>query len=187
MEVLPDSPINRAFAIGQTPFFNPFGITSYNLTEFIPLAVADLSELSPGFNSTSTSKLIQSGNNGLAFILSNGCCGSVTSQVVLLQSSTLLLTTTNSPSPAPVSTSLSPSTVSHGSGNFHITVRGSGFVPGSVVMWNGKAVSASFVSGNEMTVYVPASAVASTGTAAIAIKNLAPGGGQSNPLTFTIK
>ena len=60
-------------------------------------------------------------------------------------------------------------------------------MPGSVVMWNGKARSASFVSENEMTVYVPAAAVASTATAAIVIKNPAPGGGQSSALTFTIK
>ena len=187
VELLPDSAINRAFAIAQTPFFNAFGITSYNLTEFTPLAVADLSELSPGFNTPSTSRFIQWGNKGLAFILSSGCCGSLTSQVVLLESPTLLLTATKTPSPAPASISLTPSTVSRGSGNFRMTVRGSGFVPGSVVMWNGKAGSASFVSQNEMMVYVPAAAVASTGTAAILIKNPAPGGGQSSPLTFTVK
>lgn len=68
-----------------------------------------------------------------------------------------------------------------------MTVRGSGFVPGSVVTWNGNAGSASFVSENEMLVYVPAAAVASTGTANVVIKNPAPGGGESNPLTVTIK
>lgn len=187
LEVLPNSAINRAFAIGQTPFFNAFGITSYNLAQFTPLAVADLSELSPGYNSISTSKFIQWGNSGLAFILSSGCCGNSSSQVVLLQSPTLLLTATPTPSPSPIATSLIPSTVSHGSRNFRMTVRGSNFVPGSVVTWNGRACSASFVSGNQMMVYVPAATVASSGTAAIVIKNPAPGGGQSNPLTFTIQ
>ncbi len=43
-QVLPNSSITRAFALGQTPFFNGFGVTSYNLTQFTPLAVADLSE-----------------------------------------------------------------------------------------------------------------------------------------------
>jgi hypothetical protein len=56
-----------------------------------------------------------------------------------------------------------------------------------MVTWNGRARSASYVSTNEMTVYVPAAAIASAGTAKIAIKNPAPGGGTSNALTFTIK
>jgi hypothetical protein len=38
-----------------------------------------------------------------------------------------------------------------------------------------------------MMVYVPAAAVASTGTASVEVKNPAPGGGKSNTLTFTIK
>ena len=186
-EVLPNSALNRAFALGQTPFFGSFSITSYNLTQFTPLAVASLAELSTSYNSISTSKFIQWGTNGLAFILNNGCCGSTTTQVVLLQSPSLLLTASKTRSPSPVSNSSNPSSVSHGSGNFRMTVRGSGFVPGSMVTWNGKARSASFVSENEMTVYVPASVVASPGTASIDVKNPAPGGGKSSPLTFTIK
>jgi hypothetical protein len=188
VEVLPNAAINRAYALGQTPFFSALGITSYNLTQFTPLAVADLSELSPSYNSVSTSKFIQWGTSGLAFILGNGCCGNTNNfQVVLLQSPTLLLAATKTPSPVPVSVSSSPSTVSHGSGNFRMTVRGTGFVPGSVVTWNGKARSASFVSQDELTVFVPAAAVASAGTAAIVVKNPAPRGGKSNTLTFTIQ
>jgi hypothetical protein len=188
LEVLPNAAINRAYALGQTPFFSGLGVTSYNLTQFTPLAVADLSELSPTYTSISTSKFIQWGTSGLAFILGTGCCGNPNNlQVVLLQSPTLLLAATKTPSPAPVSVSSTPSTVSHGSGNFRMTVRGTGFVPGSVVTWNGKARSASFVSQNELTVYVPAAAVASTGTASIVVKNPAPRGGKSNTLTFTIQ
>lgn len=185
VEVLPNSALNRAFALGQTPFFNSLGITSYNLTQFTPLAVASLAELSP-FNSVSTSKFIQWGTNGLAFILTNGCCGNTTSQVVLLQSSTLLLAASKTVNPVPVLTSLSPTTASHGTWNFRMTLRGSGFVPGSVVTWNGRTRSTSYVSANQMTVYVTAATIASAGTANIVVKNPAPGGGTSNALTFTI-
>jgi hypothetical protein len=186
-EVLPNSSLNRLFALGQTPFFDSFSITSYNLSQFTPLAVADLAELSTSYSSISASSFIQWGTGGLAFILTNGCCGTTTSQVVLLQSPTLLLAATKTRSPEPVSNSLRPSSVSHGSKNFRMAVGGSGFVPGSVVTWNGKAHSASFVSENEMRVYVPAADVASTGTASIEVKNPAPGGGKSSTLTFTIK
>ncbi|MFZ0537695.1 MAG: hypothetical protein WAM47_12555, partial [Candidatus Sulfotelmatobacter sp.] len=185
-QVLPDSAINRAFALGQTPFFSSFGITSYNLSEFTPLAVASLAELAPDLSSTS--KFIQWGPNGLAFILAGGgCCGPTTTQVVLVQSPTLLLTAGKTINPAPASHSSSPATVTHGSGNVLMTVRGTGFVPGSVVNWNNKAFSAKYVNESEMTVYVPKAAVAAPGTAAIVVKNPTPGGGKSNALTVTIK
>jgi hypothetical protein len=186
-QVLSNATLGRTFALGQTPFFNSLGITSYSLTQFTPLAVASLAELSPAFNSSSTSRFIQWGTNGLAFILTNGCCGNSTSQVVLLQSPSLLLTVSKTVSPVPVLKSSSPAAATHGTGNFRLTLRGSGFVPGSVVTWNGKARSASYVSANAMTVYVTASAIASAGTANIAVKNPTPGGGKSNILAFTLR
>ena len=186
-QVLSNSSINRAFALGQTPFFNSLGITSYNLAQFTPVAVANLSELSPQYNSSTVSKFMQWSTNGMAFILTGGCCGTTSSQVVLVQSPTLMLTLTRAASPVPVSNFLNPATVSHGTGNFRMSVRGSGFVPGSIVTWNGKKVSASYVSGTQMTVYVTKAAIASPGTPAIAVQNPAPGGGKSNTLTLTIK
>ena len=189
VQLLPNSALGRAFALGVTPFFNSFGITSYNLTQFTPVAVADLSGLSNGSGpfSPATAKLIPWGTNGLAFILTSGCCGNPTTQVVLVQSPTLLLTSTKSVSSVPVATSTNPTSVTHGSGNFLMTLKGSGFVPGSVVTWNGRARSVSYVSQNKMTVYVPGAAVASAGIVNIVVKNPAPGGGKSSTLTFTVK
>ncbi len=125
----------------------------------------------------------------MAFILSpNSCCGNTTtSQVVLVQSPTLMLTLTKTASPVPVAGSLNPATVTHGTGNFRMSVRGSGFVPGSTVNWNGKKISASYVNATQMTVYVTKAAIASAGTATIAVKNPAPGGGTSNSVVLTIK
>jgi hypothetical protein len=186
IQVLPNSAINRAFAIGVTPFFSNFGITSYNLTQFTPLAVVDLSQLSPGYTSLSASKFIQWGSSGLAFILNTGCCGNPASQIVLLQSPSLLLTATKTVAPVPVANYSSPASANHGSWNFVLTIKGSGFVPGSVVTWNGKPLFASYQSGSALRVYVPHSMIASQGTASIVVKNPAPGGGTSNALTFTI-
>jgi trimeric autotransporter adhesin len=186
-QILSNSAINRALVLGQTPFFNSLGITSYNLTQFTPVAVANLSELNPQYNSSTVSKFMQWSTNGMAFILSNSCCGTTSSQVVLVQSPTLMLTATRTASAMPVSSSLTPGTVVHGAGNFRMAVRGSGFVPGSIVTWNGKKLSASYVSGSQMTAYVTKAAIASAGTATIAVQNPAPGGGKSNTLTLTIK
>ena len=185
-EILPDSAIDRAFALGQTPFFSSFGITSYNLSQFTPLAVASLAEFAS--NSSSTSNFIQWGPNGLAFIMTNNsCCNGPTTQVVLVQSPTLLLTASKAVKPLPVSHSASPATVTHGGENTLLTVRGAGFVPGSVVHWNNKAFSAKYVSESEMTVYVPKAAIAAAGTAAVVVENPTPGGGKSNALSVTIK
>gem|GEM_PF-1962529 len=186
VELLPNSAIKRALALGVTPFFNSFGITSYNLTQFTPLAVASLEELGSTFNSPTALKFLQTGPSGLAFIVTSSCCGTTTSQVVLVQSPTLLLAKTTTPSPVPVVQSASPSAVTHGRQNFLMTVRGSGFVPGSAVEWNGKPQPASYVSASQMTVYVSRAEVAAAGTAVIAITNPAPGGGTSNSLTFNI-
>ena len=51
-QILSNSAINRAFVLGQTPFFSSLGITSYNLSQFTPKAVADLSELNSQFGSS---------------------------------------------------------------------------------------------------------------------------------------
>lgn len=188
IQVLPNSAINRVFAVGDTPFFSSFGITSYNLSQFTPVAVANLSEVVPPFsNSGSTSNLIQWGTNGLAFILQSGCCGSTSSQVVLVQSPTLLLTATKTASPPPVLKSSSPTSATHGGGNLILTLHGSNFVPGSTVTWKGKGVFANYLSPTQLRVYVPKALIASAGTASVLVKNPQPGGGTSVALAFVVK
>jgi trimeric autotransporter adhesin len=180
--LLPDSAINRVFAVGNTPFFSSFGVTSYDLSKFTPVAVTNLSQLSGG---TEVS-FLRWGNNGLAFVLQGGCCGSPSSQVVLLQSSAMLLTSSGAKNPVPVAQSLSPASATHGGWNFALAVQGQGFVPGSQVTWNGITLSADYVSSTQLNVYVPAASIASSGTAKIVVNNPAPGGGLSNVLTFSI-
>ena len=186
-QILSDSNINRAFVLGSTPF-DFFGITSYNLTQFTPSVVSSLDELSFNLNSATISWPIQWSTNGMAFIVSgNTCCTNSSTQVVLVQSPTLFLTSTAAKSPVPVSTAMNPATVTHGTGNFRLTVKGSGFVPGSTITWNGKPASVSYVNGKQMTVYVPKSQVAAPGSATIQVKNPTPGGGKSSTMTLTVK
>jgi IPT/TIG domain len=93
---------------------------------------------------------------------------------------------TGQSSPVPVAQSSTPSSIAHGSGNFTITVTGSGFVAGSQATWNGADLTTSYISATQLLVYVPAKVVASSGTATIIVTNPAPGGGKSGSLTFTI-
>jgi hypothetical protein len=180
--VLADASINRLFALGSSAFLNnTFSITSFDLTKFVPVAVANLSQL----NASSGANLIPWGNSGVAFTLVPGCCSSGGIQTVLVQSPSML-GTTGSKNPVPSAKSLSPSSATHGSGNFSVTIQGTGFVPGSLVTWNGTSLFASYVSPTQLTLYVPGAQISAASTAQVVVTNPAPGGGSAQALTFTI-
>jgi alpha-D-ribose 1-methylphosphonate 5-triphosphate synthase subunit PhnH len=85
---------------------------------------------------------------------------------------------------APILTSLNPASAIPGGAGFTLTVNGSGFLSGAVVQWNGSALSTGFINGNQLSAFVPANLIATTGTASVTAVN--PGGVVSNALTFTI-
>jgi hypothetical protein len=87
--------------------------------------------------------------------------------------------------PPPGITSLSPSSIIVGGTAFSLVVNGSGFVPGSLVEWNGQGLATAYVSSSELRATVPASDVVS-GTAKITASSVAPGGGATGALLLTI-
>jgi len=66
-------------------------------------------------------------------------------------------------------TSLNPSTAAAGGPTFTLTVNGTNFSSGATVQWNGTALTTSFVSSTQLTATVPASLIASAGTAVVAV------------------
>lgn len=100
----------------------------------------------------------------------------------------------------PQLTSISPTSVTAGSGQFTLTVNGNHFVPGASVVFNGVYFAANFVNSSQLTVLVPANAVASPASFLVSVLN-PPGstssvfgftasngcGGLSNSLPFTVK
>ena len=89
--------------------------------------------------------------------------------------------------PVPTITSLSPSTTAAGSTGFTLTVNGTGFLSGSVVNFNGTALTTTFVSATQLTAAVPAAAVATTGSYPVTVANpSANQGGTSAAATFTV-
>ncbi len=88
--------------------------------------------------------------------------------------------------PAPAITSLSPSSTTTGGAAFTLTINGTGFVGASSVWWNGSPRTSQFISATQLTASIPASDIASAGTASVVIQNPAPGGGSSPAATFTI-
>ncbi|MGE0882993.1 MAG: pre-peptidase C-terminal domain-containing protein [Blastocatellales bacterium] len=90
------------------------------------------------------------------------------------------------PNPTPILLSLSPNTTIAGSAGFVLTINGENFVPNAVVNWNGSPRPTTFISGIELRAQINAADVANQGSATVTAVNPAPGGGTSNPLTFTI-
>ena len=88
--------------------------------------------------------------------------------------------------PAPTLSSLSPNAALAGSGTFTLSVTGTNFVNTSAIRWNGSPRTTTFVSGTQLTALIPATDVATAGTASVSVQNPAPGGGISNAQTFTI-
>jgi uncharacterized protein (TIGR03437 family) len=88
--------------------------------------------------------------------------------------------------PVPAITSLAPSTVQARSGAFSLLVNGSGFVPNSLVQWNGTARPTSFVSATLLAASISANDVSTGGTRSVSVVTPAPGGGFTPAAAFTI-
>jgi 6-phosphogluconolactonase (cycloisomerase 2 family) len=101
--------------------------------------------------------------------------------------------TAGSGNPTPTINSLYPACVPAGeqfvdSTDNLLSVSGVNFVASSVVQWNGTDVPTTLQGGSNGTLLiaqVPASDIASAGTAAVTVFNPPPGGGSSSSLTFT--
>jgi trimeric autotransporter adhesin len=81
-------------------------------------------------------------------------------------------------------TSSSASTVTKGSGNTMLTLTGSNFVPGVAVTWNGSYRTTTIVDATHLSVAIPASDLAVTGSGKLVATN--PSATASNSLTITI-
>lgn len=88
--------------------------------------------------------------------------------------------------PTPAISSLSPTSATAGGAAFTLTVNGSSFVSGAAVRWNGSNRTTSFVGATQLTAQIPASDIASAGTASVTVFNPSPGGGTSNAISFTV-
>ena len=88
--------------------------------------------------------------------------------------------------PAPTLIALSPNNTTAGQPPFTLTVTGNHLTPATAVVWNGLPLAAIFVSGNEMTATIPAALIQNPAQISVILETPQPGGGISQPLTFTI-
>jgi len=90
------------------------------------------------------------------------------------------------PNPAPTISSLSPASATAGSAAFNLTVNGTGFIPNSVVRWNGSDRPTAYSSATQLVAPISAADIMAAGTAQVTVFNPAPGGGTSNAVNFPV-
>jgi hypothetical protein len=89
--------------------------------------------------------------------------------------------------PVPAVSSLSPNNAVLGSAPFTIAVYGGGFVPGSVVRWNGADRATTYYTSGYLTAaLLAADLTTQTGPIPVTVFNPAPGGGVSREVNFTV-
>jgi hypothetical protein len=100
--------------------------------------------------------------------------------------------TSGPPNPAPALDSISPNTrlvldaTPSQNGPLTLTLNGSNFVASSTVMWNGIALTTSFVNAAQLQATVPVSLLSRVGTAQIMVVNPLPDGGSSTVVPFSV-
>jgi DNA-binding beta-propeller fold protein YncE len=91
--------------------------------------------------------------------------------------------------PSPTISSISPSSVTAGGGQFALFVIGTGFETSSVMNFNGTAIATSYAGPTLISAEISAAAIVAQGKASISVTsppNGVPGGGTSNTATLTI-
>ena len=86
----------------------------------------------------------------------------------------------------PVLLSLSPSSVTAGSAGFTLTVTGTGFLPQSVLQWNGAARPTSYDSPTQLTAQIGSGDIGNVGSVPVTVSNAGAGGGTSVAFGFTV-
>lgn len=94
--------------------------------------------------------------------------------------------TTPPTNPLPSINSLSPTQQAAGSQSQTLTINGSGCMSISTVTYNGVAHQAKYLSGSQLSISLSPSDLAATGAYPVVVTNPAPGGGNSNPVNFSV-
>jgi hypothetical protein len=171
------------FVLGETfaGSANPL-ILAYDNTTFDLVNMQQFTGLAQGAD------LVRWGRDGLAFHTTpSGAFGNTTpgkGQLILLRGPFVLpqLLATNA---TPTLSSTSPSSATAGTGNLTLTVNGSNFVPGAVLLWNGNERTTTFMDSSHLSVAIPASDLAQAAPVTIEVNN--PGSGNSASVSFTIQ
>jgi hypothetical protein len=159
-----------------------YGLGRYDLTTYLPEAVLEMPASASGVSSNWT--MLRFGQDGLALLSFDnfGVTPAVT-ELILLRGPFVAPQELGTSTAANLTAS-SATTITHGSGNTMLTLTGSNFLPGVAVTWNGSYRTTTIVDATHVTVAIPVSDLAQTGTGTVVATN--PGASASNALQITI-
>lgn len=177
--VVPYQAESKAFVIGV----NTAGTAAYYLKRFDTQHFTQEEQIQLPGNNVSFLPGIRFGQDGLAYVVPNTAT-STTPQIFLIRGPFVVPAEASS-NPAPTLSSTDQTTIAVGSGNLYLTVTGTGFLPGAVVLWNGSQRTTTFVDSTHLQVAIAAADLASAQTVPLATQN--PGSGNSNSLMITIQ
>ena len=89
--------------------------------------------------------------------------------------------------PAVQLSTVTPASAIVGSGATSVQLVGTGFLPTTQVLFNGVAITASYVDSTRMNATIPAASLMTVGDLPITARNPPPGGGTSNPVSFRVQ
>jgi hypothetical protein len=180
--VAPDRSLQEVFFLESTetnPMFSSAidGVVGYNPLTYLPSVIVplDIPTIEGNTNYT-TVDLIRWGQDGLAALTSGG-------HIYLLRGAAVVPQLLNQNTAATL-TSSSATTITHGTGNTLLTLTGSNFVPGVAVTWNGNYRTTTIVDATHLTVAIPASDLAATGTGSLVATN--PSASPSSALAIAV-
>ncbi len=177
---VPDASLQRAFypaAISSPTSSTYDGIAAYNLSNYQLAATLPLNmNTTEGSTSYAQVDMVRWGQDGLAVLTSGG-------HIYLLRGPVVVPQLLGSNTAAALS-SLSSSSVTHGTGNTVLTLTGSNFVPGVAVLLNGAYRTTTILDSTHLSVAIPASDLSVAGSATLTAVN--PGASASGALTLTI-
>lgn len=176
--VVPYQAESKAFVIGV----NAAGTAAYYLERFDTQHFTMDQQIQLPGNSVSGLAGIRFGQDGLAYVIPS-TANSQSPQIFLLRGP-FVLPAEGVANPAP-NLSSTQSTLSVGSGNVYLSVTGTGFLPGAVVLWNGSPRTTTYVDSAHLQVAIAAADLASAQTITLTSQN--PGSGSSNSLTISVQ
>jgi sugar lactone lactonase YvrE len=176
-----DATINRVFFLNQ----NSYGVNSRTISVFDTLHLTPAGATQLDGLAGDAFDLVRWGADGLAFRTATDFWGNGTGRVVMLHGSSVL-PRSSTPNPVPSISGASPTSVIAPGPNTWVTVAGSGFVPGSVVLWNGSSRTTVFVSSSQLRVAIPGTDFVAPQIANLQVVNPTPGGGTSGQLSFKV-
>jgi Putative Ig domain len=135
------------------------------------------------WNGTQIVTAFASGTRLTASVPANLIASPGTAQITVLSGGVTSNAVSFTVTPPPVISAISPNTTTARGPAFTLTVNGTGFSSGSVVRWDTTSLATRFVSATQLTASVPASLIATAGTAQITVLS---GGVTSNAVTFTV-